>query len=425
MTVLGLLFSWVGYAIILSLAFNGNFVDQLLFFNLSGESIFLHVVVFLDVSVAGVYCYRILIRRAQLEKDLQESEQRWATTLASIGDAVISTNTSGKIVFMNNEAEKLTGWKLNEAYLKPLNESFKNVDEQTHLVVEAPVSKMLEKGMIVGLTNHTILIRKDGAEFAIDKSAAAVKDKDGKTTGVVLVFRDVTERKKAEQKSEEKNQLIESMNEKLRVVGSLTRHDVGNKLMAAKSNLYLLKKQIGDNPKLTKYVENAKTALASSDRIFEFSRLYEKIGVEKPSRENVFYCFNQAVALMQNLSDVEVVNECKGLEVVADSLLKQLFYNFIDNSLKHGEKVTQIRLHYTREDDGVNLFYEDDGIGVPEANKSKLFETGFTTGKGCGLGLSLIKKMMDVYGWTITEEGEVGKGAKFVISMPNSSVSSF
>jgi signal transduction histidine kinase len=81
--------------------------------------------------------------------------------------------------------------------------------------------------------------------------------------------------------------------------------------------------------------------------------------------------------------------------------------------------VTQIRLHYTKEDGGVKLFYEDNGVGVPEANKSKLFEVGFTTGKGSGLGLYLVKKMMDVYGWEIEENGEPGKGAKFVITIPN------
>jgi signal transduction histidine kinase len=205
----------------------------------------------------------------------------------------------------------------------------------------------------------------------------------------------------------------------LRVVGSLTRHDVGNKLMAAKSNLYLLKKRVGDNADLIKYLDNIDSALASSDEIFEFSRLYERIGVEKPSAENVFDCFNQAVALMPNLGKVEVVNECKGLVVVADSLLNQLFYNFIDNSLKHGEKVTKIRLHYNKEDDGgASLVYEDNGVGVSEANKPKLFDKGFTTGRGSGLGLYLVKKMMNVYGWTIQETGEPGKGAKFTITIP-------
>jgi signal transduction histidine kinase len=208
------------------------------------------------------------------------------------------------------------------------------------------------------------------------------------------------------------------VNEKLGVVGSLTRHDVGNKLMAAKSNLYLLKKRIGDNPDLAKYLDGIDCALASSSEIFEFSRLYERIGVEKASKENVFECFNQAALLMPNRGNVKIINECRGLVVMADSLLRQLFYNFIDNSLKHGQKVTQIRLYYTENDDRVKLFYEDNGIGVSEANKPKLFESGFTTGKGSGLGLYLIKKMMDFYGWTITETGEPGKGAKFTITIP-------
>jgi signal transduction histidine kinase len=236
-----------------------------------------------------------------------------------------------------------------------------------------------------------------------------------------VLLRSIGNLAKYKQNKMEMSEALEKLillNEKLGVVGKLTRHDVGNKLMAAKSNLYLLKKRIGDNPDLVKYLEGIDSALISSDKIFEFSRLYERIGVEKPARENVFDCFNQAVALMPNLGKVEVVNECKGLVVMADSLLKQLFYNFIDNSLKHGEKVTQIRLHYTQNNDGVTLVYEDNGVGVSEANKPKLFEAGFTAGKGSGLGLYLIKKMMEVYGWTITEEGKPGKGAKFVIRVP-------
>jgi len=149
---------------------------------------------------------------------------------------------------------------------------------------------------------------------------------------------------------------IELMNEKLLVMGRLTRHDVGNKLMLAKSNLYLLKKQVGDNPKIAAYLEGVDSAIRQSDKMFEFSRFYKKIGVEEPSRTNVAKSFNQAVALLPNLETVSIVNDCQGLEVTADSLLKQLFYNFLDNSLKHGEKVTQIRLHFTKEKEWVKLF---------------------------------------------------------------------
>ena len=135
----------------------------------------------------------------QTQASLRTSEQRWSTTLASVGDAVIATDLSGNITFMNGEAEKLTGWKLSESSLKPVKEIFNIVNEQTRLEVEDPVSKVLEKGLVVGLANHTVLIRKDGTEIPIDDSGAPIKDKDGKTTGVVLIFRDITERKKAEE----------------------------------------------------------------------------------------------------------------------------------------------------------------------------------------------------------------------------------
>ena len=129
---------------------------------------------------------------------LRESEQRWATTLASIGDAVIATDVLGKVVFMNGVAEEVTGWTMSEAFLKPVKEVFNIINEQSRKEVEDPVSKVLEKGTIVGLANHTVLIRKDGKDVPIDDSGAPIKGKDGKTTGIVLIFREITERKKAE-----------------------------------------------------------------------------------------------------------------------------------------------------------------------------------------------------------------------------------
>jgi two-component system cell cycle sensor histidine kinase/response regulator CckA len=139
----------------------------------------------------------------QAQASLRESEQRWATTLASIGDAVIATDTLGRVMFMNGIAQQLTGWSLNDASLKPIREVFNIVNEQTRLEVENPVNKVLEKGMIVGLANHTILVRKDTTEVPIDDSGAPIKDKEGKTTGVVLIFRDITERKKIEKTLQE------------------------------------------------------------------------------------------------------------------------------------------------------------------------------------------------------------------------------
>ena len=117
------------------------------------------------------------------------------------------------------------------------------------------------------------------------------------------------------------------------------------------------------------------------------------------------------------MSNVIVINESHELTVVADSLLRQIFYNLIYNSLKHGKKVTRIRLHYTKKGKQTKLFCEDDGIGVPTKNKLKIFSEGFTTDDGTGLGLPIIKKMMEVYKWSIHETGTPSKGARFEITI--------
>ena len=132
------------------------------------------------------------------EEALRASEQRWATTLSSIGDAVIATDVAGRITFMNSISEELTGWAPAEASQKPVTDVFRIINEHTREEVESPVAKVLREGMVVGLANHTILVRKDGTEVPIDDSGAPIRDKDGNTTGVVLVFRDTADRKARE-----------------------------------------------------------------------------------------------------------------------------------------------------------------------------------------------------------------------------------
>jgi PAS domain S-box-containing protein len=140
-----------------------------------------------------------VVQRRRAEEELRESEERWATTLGSIGDAVIATDTNGRITFINGVAEELTGWTLPEASGKPVTDVFKIINEHTRSEVEDPVAKVLREGMVVGLANHTILVRKDGTEVPIDDSGAPIRDAGGTTMGVVLVFRDITGRKQAEE----------------------------------------------------------------------------------------------------------------------------------------------------------------------------------------------------------------------------------
>jgi PAS domain S-box-containing protein len=120
------------------------------------------------------------------------------TSLFSIGDGVIATDTEGRIVFLNPVAEALTKWSVADAIGRPLTEVFEVINEETRLAVTSPVDRILKEGVIVGLANHTILIARDGTELMIDESAAPIRDDAGELRGVILVFRDVTEKRRTE-----------------------------------------------------------------------------------------------------------------------------------------------------------------------------------------------------------------------------------
>lgn len=141
--------------------------------------------------------------------ELTREKELLATTLVSIGDAVIVTDPQSRVTFLNTEAEHLTGWTKADAVGRPLSVVFRIVNEHTRRVAENPVEKALRLGAVVGLANHTMLLRSDGIEFLIDDSAAPIKDQGGLIFGVVLVFRDVTDQRKAYGTREELAAIVE------------------------------------------------------------------------------------------------------------------------------------------------------------------------------------------------------------------------
>ena len=244
----------------------------------------------------------------------------------------------------------------------------------------------------------------------------AIKLPDGK---LIAFCENITERKKAEQNLDRLMDELVKVNEKLDVVGSLTRHDVKNKLSAVTGYAYLLKKKHPDQTDIVEGLGKMEQAVAEAMKIFDFAKMYEQIGVEELTYINVEETFKEALALFSGSFNVKVINDCRGLSLLADSFLRQLFFNLIDNSLKHGKKATTIRVSYEKADqDRLRLIYEDDGVGIPVDNKMKLFKSGFSTGGSSGYGLYLIRRMMEVYGWVIQENGEPDQGAKFTITIP-------
>jgi PAS domain S-box-containing protein len=277
-------------------------------------------------------------------------------------------------------------------------------------------ARTLDKKSEKGYAYHdTVRKRKDGSLVPVSISAAPITV-EGKLIGTVGLYKDISQLKNAEKTLRNTLGKLETVNEKLRVVGRLTRHDVRNKLCGVTGNVYLAKEKLPDDHKAMEHLVEIGSAIRQAERIFDFARTYERLGVEELAYMDVEKDVEGAATLFSDLHGVKVVNDCHGLTVRADSLLRQLFYNLIDNSLKYGKKISQIRVYYKEADKNrLKLVYEDDGVGIPKAEKKKIFREGY--GQGTGYGLYLIRKICEVYGWSIKETGKQGKGAQFTVTM--------
>jgi PAS domain S-box-containing protein len=379
----------------------------------------------------------------QAQASLRESEQRWATTLASIGDAVIATDISGKIVFMNGEAEDLTGWTLSEASQNLVKEVFNIVNEKTRLEVENPIEKVLREGMVIGLANHTVLIRKGGDEIPIDDSGAPIRDKDGKTTGVVLVFRDITERKETEDKLEEYRNNLERLveertkqlkdSERLSAIGAtagMVGHDIRNPLQAITGDLFLAKSELSELPEN----KNKTNALESLDEIQNNIDYINKIVADlqdfarplnpQAQETDVESIFNEILAkngVPKNVK-VSVEIEDRAKRIMGDpDYLKRIAANLTLNAVQAMPEGGKLAIHayVDRATNDVVITVKDTGVGIPDDVKPKLFTPMMTTkSKGQGFGLAVVKRMSEGLGGTVTFESTQGKGTTFTVRLP-------
>jgi len=208
---------------------------------------------------------------------------------------------------------------------------------------------------------------------------------------------------------------FETANKKLHLLSSITRHDIRNQLTAIIGYIDLSKMTVKD-PEILVFLKREEVAAQTIQRQIEFAKNYEEIGVQASQWWNVPVRIHALKSLVSQ-KEIEFSVSLDELAVYADPLLEKVFENLIDNSLRHGERVRHILFSYrTNDQNELVIVYEDDGIGVPESDKERIFEMGF--GKNTGLGLFLSREILSITGLTIQECGVYGKGVRFEILVP-------
>jgi len=248
------------------------------------------------------------------------------------------------------------------------------------------------------------IIRRDGEIRHIVVRIGITKDSEGRTIKTHGANQDITQRKRTEE-------VLRQVNKNLNLLSSITRHDVLNKISVIQGYISISKRRGADQdyPALLAKIQSATSVIKSH---IEFTRLYQSLGTKEPAWQKP----SDLIASVQLPGTVALQNELGDLEIYADLMLENVFYNLVDNSLRHGGSVTGIRLHSREGSDGLTVFFEDNGTGIPEDEKEQIFERGY--GKNTGLGLFLVQEILGITGITITESGEPGKGARFEIHVP-------
>jgi len=385
---------------------------------------------------------------------LVREKELLSTTLASIGDAVIVTDAEGRVTFLNSEAERLTAWKKAEAAGQPLPSVFRIINEHTRQPVENPVEKVLRLGSVVGLANHTVLISKDGRETPIDDSGAPIRVPGSPLFGVVLVFRDFTERRLTEDALRQAHEqlasravhleeLVQQRTAKLQeTVAELESwsysiaHDMRAPLRGMQSFATLLGQEHSQDfsAQGKDYIRRIIISAERMDRLIRDVLTYSRVVRSDVRLEPV-----HLHALLTGILDSYPAFQKPQAEITVDgqlpdvlgneAALTQCISNLLGNAVKFVAPGVTPKVRIWAEqrpstlsmaDSSVRVFFQDNGIGIPETARGLIFGIFQRVSKdyeGTGIGLSIVKKAVQRMDGDVGYTSEVGKGSTFWVEL--------
>jgi PAS domain S-box-containing protein len=340
------------------------------------------------------------IERIQTEFALFESEEKYRTLFDSAGDVIFIHDMNGRILAFNTLACEKLGYTRPELMSMMVGE----VDSQENaLHAPARIARLKEQ---VHISFETVHRRKDGQLIPIEVSAKLITWEG--QPAVMSICHDITERKRADE-------ALHLASKKLNLLSSITRHDIKNQLLTLDGFATLLHKKIPD-PSFEHYFSRINRASNQITNMIQFTKEYEKIGLNAPTWQDIRILVEKA-GRDNTLGQITLKNDLPAnMEVYADPLIAKVFFNLIDNSVRHGGKITTIRFSLEERDGERIVVCEDDGDGVAPEEKERIFDLGF--GKNTGFGLAISREILDITGITIKETGEPGKGARFEIAVP-------
>jgi len=375
-------------------------------------------------------------RRLEAEQTAREQRELLQVTLASIGDAVVATDTEGRVTFMNAVAEAHMGCKRADSLGLPLDEIFVIGNELTGERLENPVLKVLRTGRTVAFPNHTVLVRADGAQLPIDDAVAPIRDERGRMLGAVLVFREISESRKLQHELMCQAEALKEADRRKDQFLAVLAHELRNPLAPLRNGLQIARMKAPTDEILMRAVAMMERQLVHLvrlvDDLMDVSRVSR--GVIELRRAPVLITDVLARSVEAVRADMETRGHTLHVDVPSQTIglngdedrLTQVFSNLLANSSKYSPDGGFIRLGVNRQGAEVVIEVSDHGVGIPTDQLEHVFDMfsqvrahqGRAEG-GLGIGLSLVRTLVEMHGGCVVARSEgPGTGSTFTVRLP-------
>ncbi len=393
------------------------------------------------LGLVGVGGFALVLRRhlrtrARAAAAIDAQRGLLHATLVSIGDAVIVTDVEGRVTLLNGVAETLTGWMLSDAAGKPVGEVFHIVVESTRAPAENPALVALREDRIVGLTNHTILIARDGQEWPIDDSAAPIRDRNGEVSGVVLVFREIREQKRQAQELRRRADALKEADRRKDEFLATLAHELRNPLAPILNALQVLR-LAGNNPAamgqaLPMMERQLHHLVRLIDDLMDASRISRNKLELRKERVGLTVVLQSALESSRPLieqcgHELTVALPPQSVDLDGDpTRLAQIFANLLTNAAKYTQRGGHIWLTGERQGSDAVVTVRDTGVGIPGDMLPRVFEMFEQAAQsldrsqgGLGIGLTLVRRLTEMHGGSVEAQSDgPGKGSSFVVRLP-------